>query len=109
MSNFTLLLFIGIIAFANSFYLLALHSENRQDLFTGENFQYAMIHLYRLAFGDFDMDNYGGRGRNTFLIFLFWFLCTMLIPLIMMNMLIAIMGDTYDKVSENRDLNKIHE
>ena len=51
-------------------------------------------HAFLLDFGDFNLDGYNYL-RNIVFIF-----STILVPLVLLNMLIAIMGDTYDKVKE---------
>ena len=62
-----------------------------------------MFHVFRIDFGDFATDNY-----NSLEIFIF-ILAAMMMPLIMLNMLIAIMGDTYDRVKEKEDRRDLQE
>ncbi|CDW84994.1 wd-40 repeat protein [Stylonychia lemnae] len=52
----------------------------------------ALKHNYRLTFGDFETDNYTAANWTLFII------GSVLIPLIMLNMLVAIMSDTYARV-----------
>ncbi|CDW80596.1 wd-40 repeat protein [Stylonychia lemnae] len=52
----------------------------------------ALKHNYRLTFGDFETDNYTTANWALFII------GSVLIPLIMLNMLVAIMSDTYARV-----------
>jgi hypothetical protein len=54
-----------------------------------------VLEFYRLAMGDWDFENSGGL----WLLFLF-ILSTLLFPLILMNLLIALMGDTYSRVQD---------
>ena len=51
-----------------------------------------LMHVYRLDFGDFQSDNYSG------LDFAIFILAILIVPLVFLNMLIAIMGDTFDRV-----------
>ena len=55
-------------------------------------FEEAIKHNYRLMFGDFETDGYSQAG---WVLFIF---ASVLIPLIMLNMLVAIMSDTYARV-----------
>ena len=52
--------------------------------------------MYRMIFGDFDVDGY------TDIEWFFFFLSTFLIPLVLMNLLISIMGDTFGRVLEGK-------
>ena len=39
--------------------------------------------------------------------YIFFMFATFIVQIVMFNMLIAIMGDTFDKITENRDVNAI--
>ena len=39
--------------------------------------------------------------------YLYFILATFMVQIVMFNMLIAIMGDTFDKITENRAINAI--
>ena len=60
-------------------------------------------HAFLLDFGDFNLDGY-----NYLRVIVFIF-STILVPLVLLNMLIAIMGDTYDKVKEEERTRDFHE
>ena len=70
--------------------LIADHSEN--SLFN------MLMNQYLLALGEFDIDNYLAH-PNTILCFTFFILATAFTQITMLNMLIAIMSDTFDKVT----------
>ena len=53
--------------------------------------------------GDFSTDGYDIR--DELLIYVIWFIHTLVIMLILLNLLIAIMGDTFDQVQETIDQN----
>lgn len=57
-----------------------------------EEYRFALIHTYRLVYGDFDAEYESGLQWLTFLI------GTILCPLVLLNLLIAIMGATYERV-----------
>ena len=51
-----------------------------------------------MGLGEFDMDNFGAM--NGSLVWLFFIFGTFIVQLIFMNLLIAIMGDSFDRVQE---------
>ena len=55
-----------------------------------------LLHVYRLDFGDFDLDGYSSVDLAIFI------LAVVIVPLVFLNMLIAIMGDTFDRVKEEQ-------
>ena len=55
-----------------------------------------LMHVYRLDFGDFEPDEYSPLDTAIFV------LAVVTVPLILLNMLIAIMGDTFDRVKEEQ-------
>ena len=60
----------------------------------------AFIRSYLIGLGEFGMDNFGEQ--NGTLVWIFFLLATFITQLIFMNLLIAIMGDTFDRVQEFR-------
>ena len=58
----------------------------------------AFVRSYLVGLGEFGIDNYTGEGGA--LIWLFFLLATFITQLLFMNLLIAIMGDTFDRVQE---------
>lgn len=59
------------------------------------------INQYLLLLGEFDLDNIDGS--NKLFAWILFFLATFLSQVLIFNMLIAIMGDTYAKVSEMKN------
>ena len=55
-----------------------------------------LMHVYRLDFGDFDLNGYSALDIAIFI------LAVLIVPLVLLNMLIAIMGDTFDRVKEEQ-------
>ena len=47
------------------------------------------------------------KGTQTIMCYTFFVLATFITQITMFNMLIAIMGDTFDKITENREINAI--
>ena len=67
----------------------------------------SFIMTYTLGMGEFATDNY--QGTNVNLIWGVWFIGTFLIQITFLNMLIAIMANTFDKVMDSRALAALKE
>ena len=63
-----------------------------------------MYNQYLLALGEFGLDNFGEHPQAA-LVYFFFVLATFFSQLTMLNMLIAIMGDSFAKVFENQAVN----
>ena len=59
-----------------------------------------------LAFGMFEPENFSDHPQ-AILAYILFFAATFISQLKMLNMLIAIMGDSFDKVIENKDVNSV--
>jgi hypothetical protein len=93
MMSFSVILIYWILGVSIIFYLLASKTSTEEAPFTITSFFVdSLKHTYRVAFGDFDTDNYSSPQWVIFI------LTSLFIPLVMFNLVIAIMGDTYDRV-----------
>ena len=61
----------------------------------------SLIYSYKLSLGDFDTENFAEAGDRSLLWVLF-VLGTLILQITLLNMLIAIMGDTFDEVMETK-------
>jgi hypothetical protein len=105
MKYFLIVFIISILSFGNCFFILARNGSG--DLFTGGNYFRAFLYTYRQALGDFDTNDFSPKDKN-YLQFL-WVLSTMITLIIFLNLLIAIMGDTFDRVQETAENNMLKE
>lgn len=94
MKVFFIILFYSTLAFSFIFYL-----RNPDDL----SFSEFLTISYRLDLGDFD------ASFTEAFDWVIFFLATVINPLIMLNLLISIMGDTYGKVQETNDIANFQE
>ena len=92
---FAFLLAMLIIAFASSFFILA--RNNSHD----ETFIEAVMGSYQLMLGDFDTSDFGQVGFT--LIYGIFFIASMMLIVVMINLLIAIISDTFAVVQEQKD------
>ena len=105
---FMVLLFIILLLFTNMLYVLnktqdPLIPRYETSLYSEESkysFYSALIHIYLISLGEFNMDDYENRGETIKQIILLGFiLATFLIQITFMNMLIAIMGEIFGEVT----------
>ena len=105
MRYFVLALLMAIIAFANTFFILGRNSDGSN--FAGDTVFLAFIFSYKMGLGDFDTDGFGTD--DEILIWILWFLNTLSIAIIMLNLVIAIMGDIFGRVQETRKATMLQE
>lgn len=103
--NFMLMVFIIINAFANYYYVI---SKNRElhdapvyyDSYTNTPPVDVVISVYMLgALGDFDSTIYRA-GYDKYAASIMFYLATFVIAVVFLNMLVAIMGETFGSVTE---------
>ena len=85
MIPFMLILSTGTLAIGLLFYEI---EGNKRDIIS------CILQSYRIAYGDYDVENYTNEKWVVFIA------ATVINPLIMMNLLISIMGDTYSRVQD---------
>jgi hypothetical protein len=61
----------------------------------------AVLHVYRISLGKFDTVNYTAHPAAKF-IWLYFFLATLLTQVMFFNMLIAVLGDTFNRMNLNK-------
>ncbi|CAI2381450.1 unnamed protein product [Moneuplotes crassus] len=105
MKFFVGVLMIATIAFANAFYILGRNSE--EDNLAGDNFIDAFIFSYKMGLGDFITDDFGTRDEE--FLWIFFLLDTLIILIVLLNLVIAIMGDTFDRVQETQENSMLQE
>ena len=60
----------------------------------------SIIYSYKISLGDFDTEGY--KGEDSPLLWVFFVSATLIVQITLLNMLIAIMGDTFDEVMETK-------
>ena len=103
---FIFLYFFAIIGFGNGFYLLSLCNEPSHQF--APEFIDGITMVYRMTLGDFDtVEGFGSV--NLLMVWVIFILCTLFIMIILLNLLIAIMGDTFGQVKETEQQSRIRE
>ena len=104
--------------FANAIYIL--NANRMQDSFGNElydetfpSFAYvsAILNQYLVALGDWDTEKYeisaNHNSSNSYLVWILFLFTTFFSQIVIFNILIAIMGDTYDSVFANMERVKL--
>lgn len=101
MKFFVSVLMIATVAFANAFYILGRNSDPETGNLAGENFFDALIFSYKMGLGDFITDGFVTQDEE--LLWILFLLNSLIILIVLLNLVIAIMGDTFDRVQETQD------
>ena len=96
---FIFILIIVCVAFGSSFYIIS--NQNRsddpeQDLHFIDSYILGIFYAYQIALGDFATDEFGQF--NLWLVWILFLLSTLFVVIIMFNLLVAIVGDTFERV-----------
>jgi hypothetical protein len=105
MVYFMYALIITMLAFGNAYFILGRNTED--DNFAGSDIWEAWIYSVRTGLGDFNTDGFGTS--DEVLIWIIWFINTIIIVIILLNLVIAIMGDTFGRVQETQEATKLQE
>lgn len=97
MSTFMVVLFITIVAFSDTFLTLS-NGNEEHDKFV-YSFTDSIIYVYRIILGDFDVEKFGTVAVP--LCYALFILCTIFNTIVMLNLLIAIISESFSYVKEN--------
>jgi uncharacterized membrane protein len=99
MRHFMAVFFVTILMFSDS--LLTISNGNQpEDRFVTDYFN-SIIFTYRIILGDFDVTKFGSVGVP--LVYGLFIICTVFNTIIMLNLLIAIISETFAAVKENSE------
>ena len=96
MRHFFLVLFICVAAFGDSLLTLSYGNPEGEDRFI-HGFVDSLIYTYRMILGDFDTGAFGQVAQP--LVMGMFLLCTVFNMIVMLNLLIAIISDSYARVT----------
>jgi len=99
--SFSIMLAIMMISFANFFYVV--DSGDKASEYVGEYTSSELVNnlmeQYQIAIGNFNIDNYS-NGENSIIIWIFFMLASFIIVVVFMNLLVGIMSNTLNKVTD---------
>lgn len=106
MRYFIFLLLTTVVAFGDAFQSIA-RANTGMDEDGGDSYVFtsgfvnSFMFTYTMILGDFDTSDMGIVG--TWLTLFFFFLCTIFNMIIMLNLLIAIISESFTRINENSD------
>ena len=104
---FIVLIFVALATFGIPMIILNFNREKDNQVVDGLFsfwFLNMFINQYLLALGEFSIDNFA-ENPQSILCYVFFICATFITQITMFNMLIAIMGDTFEQITENKALN----
>jgi hypothetical protein len=99
MKDFLVVLFITIVAFSDALLTISLGNKEEDRFVT--DFTDSIIYTYRIVLGDFDVTQFGNVA--TTLVYTLFIICTVFNTIVMLNLLIAIISETFAVVKENAE------
>ena len=95
MRHFLFVLLLTFVAFGDAFYNIS--NANAEPLYEGGTFIGGVTYVYRLVLGDFDTTAFGTVAVP--LMWTLWLLCTVFNMIIMLNLLIAIISESFANIN----------
>jgi hypothetical protein len=104
MGVFCVIYILANMAFANAFFMLEggftnVKEDHGEAKLVGDNWWRVLFYTYMTGLGEFNADDFQGT-RNEAMYWLYFTGCSILIQVVLLNLLIAIMGDTFSRVQE---------
>lgn len=96
MKYFLLILFIAMMAFGDSFKVMSMANIEGKEFIAGGLIE-SLFYTYLIGLGEFNLDDFGQVGK-TYCTVLF-LLNTILTTIIMLNLFIAIISESFDKIN----------
>lgn len=98
MKVFFIVLVIVLCAFGDAFLSLSNGNASDELHFAGHSFAEALLYSYRMSLGDFQLDSFNDSA-NSLTAWIFFLLSTILVMIVMLNLLIAIISESFDKIN----------
>ena len=106
MKYFLFIFLLVWFAFGNWYYILSKNNIS-SEAFYENTFFTAFLYAYQQALGAFDVSAFVDEDKH--LLFFIWFFNSLILFIILLNMIVAALGDTFDKVQENSSNNSLKE
>ena len=104
MVYFLIILVLSVAAIGHWYFIFAF--KEGTNMITGDLFYQSFLTAYQFSFGDytsaykFDRE-FEDEHAMVIVMWVMWLVTTLFISVILLNLLIAIMSDTYDKITES--------
>ena len=110
MKYFLSVLMLATIAFANSFYIFGRNSDDmdsEENSLPRSDIWEAFIYSYKMGLGDFATDGFETADEE--ILWIIFLINTLIILIILLNLVIAIMGETFERVQETQQTAMLRE
>ena len=98
--HFLLVLLLTFIAFGDAFY--AINTSNKEgEGFIEGGYIFGIIYVYTMSLGGFDVTAFGKTAMG--MMWILFILCTVLNMIIMLNLLIAIISESFARLNEQKE------
>lgn len=94
---FLLVFLIALISCGQAMYILSNNAAKDDDKFVKDYF-YSIIYMYRMSLGEISMDEL--NKLNSMLVYATFFIGTLFLTVVMLNILVAVICDIYVEVQE---------
>ena len=121
MVPFLIIVFTLLFGFTNAFFIIADNVKGTQDMdcrdddgnefegrFTGKNLFLALTYTWQQGLGEFNTDQFCTSNFEEF-VFILWIFCTFFFLMVFLNLLIAVLSDSFDKIQETLENNLLKE
>ncbi len=99
MGPFLMVLFITFIAFGDALLQISRGNKKGEGFIDNNSYVMSLLFVYRMVLGDWDT---GALGKVALpAVWILFVLCTLFNMVVMLNLLIAIIGETFNRVSTN--------
>jgi len=106
MKMFLIILSISVFGFANAFYVIGWNDTHDFTPFTEDSILKTVAYAWSNIIGDFTFASHFHKDRTDYIILTcIWFLHTILSMFMLLNLLIAVMGDAFNQVQANAQNN----
>ena len=105
--NFLIVIAVCYMTFGTSFYLLDYNRDTSAGNIVETRYNWWVLDAfesqYELSLNLKDLDPFAAEDENKKLIFTFWIISSFILIFVFLSMLVAIMSDTFNRVTENKE------
>lgn len=98
MRHFLFILLLTFVAFGDAMYNI---NTSNKDVFINDGYVGSILYVYRMVLGDFDTSAFGSVAVPY--MWVLFLLCTVFNMIIMLNLLIAIISESFARINEEKD------
>jgi len=105
---FLFVFLLGIMGFGATFMILSNNNDKDSETQFISSIGGAFIYSYLLSLGEFNLDSFD-KSEDVWLIWLLFVICSMFTTIVLLNMLVAIMGESFSRVNEQSENQRVRE